>query len=158
MAGFVCLKPRWEECARARTGVRTYFLSNARICAEDTYVLRKIGKKVRARFVNEPLPGNDAGPVSPVHVYRRKLHVYRRKWKFFIKSAMFLTKIGVFSSNQLYFHYGCTDENSILRHSLPAPPAATALCDKADCRALRWELKNMYFFQIKSDTTWNQLV
>ena len=37
---------------------------------------------------------------------------------FFIKSAMFLTKIGVFSSNQLYFHYGCTDENSILRHSL----------------------------------------
>ena len=31
---------------------------------------------------------------------------------------MFLTKIGVFSSNQLYFHYGCTDENPILRHSL----------------------------------------
>ena len=56
-------------------------------------------------------PGNDAGPVSPVQVYRRK-------WKIFIKSAMFLTKIGVFSSNQLYFHYGCTDENSILRHSL----------------------------------------
>ena len=32
--------------------------------------------------------------------------------KIIIKSAMF------FSSNKLYFHYECTDDNSILGHSL----------------------------------------
>ena len=32
----------------------------------------------------------------------------------------FFTKIGVFSLNQLYFHYECTDENSALGHSLVA--------------------------------------